>query len=497
MNDHAPLKPRPGWQRLACQGLLAVCIAGYAIFLARHLSPHAGGSDSSGYLNSARLLAHGEFLTRARALPGHQPREFGEMVFQPLGFRIQPQGDKIVPTYPIGLPLHLLAAAQIVGWHHAVLTVNLLTALASGGLVWALARRLGLPSIWAGAGVILLWLCPLFVFYAIQPMSDLLALGWALAVLYCALRVRDGWAWGLACGLSLGVAVLVRPTNALLVAPVLVALGFQWRSYLAVGLGGLPGAAVVLFYNWKVYGSPFLTGYGDVSSAFSYHFLAQNLAHFARWIPTLLSPLIIVAVAAPFLTTTKQRGWAMLMTWFVILTSFYAFYYNSGEEWWYLRFILPAFPVLIVAAMAGLAAAAQATRLTSGQTTALVVVMLALGTGWQARQMHKLDVLPFEISERSYPDSARWAQKNLPADAAVFCLQVSGAFFYYSDFLVIRWDQVTPGQYGALLAAIAERPRPIYAALFAFETPEALEKIGGHWTKLTTIGQVTFWQRQP
>jgi hypothetical protein len=74
-------------------------------------------------------------------------------------------------------------------------------------------------------------------------------------------------------------------------------------------------------------------------------------------------------------------------------------------------------------------------------------------------------------------------------------MQVSGAFFYYTDFLLIRWDKITRDQAAALLTAVGGQQRPVYAALFPFETSEALEKFGGHWTKLRTIGQVTFWQR--
>jgi hypothetical protein len=419
------------------------------------------------------------------------------MVFQPLGFRIQPASGMMAPTYPTGLPLHLYLASRLVGWSLSVVVLNLLTVLASGGLLWALARRLGLQPIWAAASVVLLWLCPLFVFSALQPMSDLLALTWSLAVLYCALRITDHCRWGLACGVALGLAVLVRPTNALLIAPVLVAVGLHGRSFWAVGLGGLPGAAAFTFYNWRVYGSPFVTGYGDVSTAFSREFVAHNLVHFSHWIPLLLTPFIGVAVAAPFLPSVRQRGYLILATWLAALTGFYAFYYNAGEAWWYLRFILPIFPVLILGSMAVTAAAVRSAKLASATTAVAVLSLLVLTSSWQLNQSRRLEVLPFERGERSYPDAAHWAQNNLPANSVIFCLQVSGAFYYYSDFLTIRWDTVAPDRYSALLTALAEQKRPIYAALFPFEDPPAREKIGGNWIKLATVGQVTFWQRQP
>jgi hypothetical protein len=476
---------------------MILLLTGYAFFLGRYISPHAGGSDTSGYLNSARLLARAEFLVPARTLPGHPATAFGEKVFQPLGFSLQKGGGWMAPTYPIGLPLHLVAASWLVGWPHAVALVNLTTILACSGLMWALARRLSLPPAGAAGAVILLLLCPLFLFSAVQPMSDLLAVAWSLATLYCALRARDHWRWGLAGGVALGVAVLVRPTNALLVVPLLVALGRTVRAYLPFTLGALPGAACFAFYNWRVYGSPVVTGYGDVSADFSRDFLPHNLMHFARWIPVLLSPLILLALAAPFLPALRQRDYAVLAAWFAVLTGFYALYYHAGETWWYLRFILPVFPALILAALAVLAAAIRAARLRPAVAAVVTAVLVAGAGGWEARQIRQLDVLTFEPSERSYSDAARWAQKNLPARSVIFCMQVSGAFYYYTDFLLFRWEQVDADKAGALFAAAAQQDRPVYAALFPFETPAALERIGGHWTRLTTTGQVTFWQRQP
>ncbi len=488
---------RPSRLRRLGMSITLLGIVAYLGFLAIHISPHAGGSDSSGYLNSARLLAQGEFFAPVRSLPENSSVAFGEMAFQPLGLRLHPTGDRLVPTYPIGLPLHLGAAAQIVGWNYTVIAVNLLTILASGGLLWTLARQLGLSLLWSTAGVLWLWLCPVFIFSALQPMSDLLALAWSLAVLSSALRVRDDWRWGLACGAALSLAVLVRPTSALLVFPVLIALGFQWRAYLAVGAGGLPGAALFAFYNWKVYGSPLVTGYGEVWSAFSRAYFVPNLLQFARWIPILFSPLIILALAAPFLPTARLRGYKMLAGWFVILVSFYGFYYCAGETWWYLRFILPAFPALILATLRILAATEQALRLTSKKTVIVAAALLTISTAWQLRAIQRLDVMTLEQRERTYPDSAHWAQTHLPANAAIFCLQVSGALFYYNDFLLIRWDQIAPDRSSSLLTTLAAQKRPIYAALFPFESAEAIKKIGGHWTKLSTVGQVTFWERQP
>lgn len=481
--------------RPALTGLLVICLVGYAFFLVQHSSPYAGGADSSGYLNSARLFSQGEFFARPRVLPGHAAGEFGGFSFVPLGF-MRSQDGRMVPTYPTGYPIQLLAAAGF-GWARAATVVNVSTALASGLLLFAFCRRLGFSLGLALGGVALLWACPLFIFSATQPMSDLSALGWSLAVLYSALRGRDSWKWGLPCGAAMGFAVLVRPTNLLLGVPVLVALGFRPRSWMAVGLGGLPGALFFCFYNSRVYGSPWITGYADVWSLFRMEHLPPNLAHFARWIPLLLSPLVILALVAPVCAAGRQRGIAVLGAWAATLVAFYAFYYHSGETWWYLRFILPAFPALILAALAALESAWRK-HPSRPRTTAAALALVLLGAlGWELAQVRQLHVREVKASERTYPDAANWAQQHLPDSSVIFCMQVSGAFFYYTDFLLLRWDVIIPGKYGVLLDTIVRQNRPVYAALFPFETAEAQRLIGGHWVKLSTVGQVTFWQRLP
>lgn len=498
MHDFASPIPLtiPRWLRTLLLGILGICGVAYFIVLAEHISPYASSSDSSGYFNNARLLGRGDFFTPIRALPEHSATQFGNGAFQPLGFEVQSENERMAPTYPIGLPLHLLVVSWFVGWGHAAIAVNLLAVLASGGFFWGLARQLDLPVIWAGVGVFWLWVCPLFLFSALQPMSDLLALAWSLAVLYGALRARDEWRWGLACGFALGFAVLVRPTNALLLAPVLVGVGFRWKSLLAIALAGLPAAIIFTFYNWRVYGSPFMTGYGDISAIFGPTFMRHNLAHFAYWIPALLSPAIVPAFFSPFFPQTRTRGCATLAVWFLTLTGFYTFYYHAGETWWYLRFILPGFPGLIFIALASLSAAVQSLRLRAAFTASVATGVLLIAACWEIKKAHDFEIMTLARGEKNYPDAAHWAQKNIPANSAIFCMQVSGAFFYYSDFLLVRWDMIEPAQHDTLLRIIAEQKRPVYAALFEFETPRALEKIGGRWTKLTTIGQVTFWQRQ-
>ena len=54
-------------------GVVALVVIGYAIFLARHTLPHAGGSAASGYCNKVRLLAQQDWPVKAALFPYAQP----------------------------------------------------------------------------------------------------------------------------------------------------------------------------------------------------------------------------------------------------------------------------------------------------------------------------------------------------------------------------------------------------------------------------------------
>ncbi len=87
----------------AARLVILTLLGAYAVLLIVNTSLVAGGTDSSGYLNEARLIASG----RTRLEP-EQLRSLGlgssmTHAFTPLGFK--PDGRNIVPMYPPGLPL--------------------------------------------------------------------------------------------------------------------------------------------------------------------------------------------------------------------------------------------------------------------------------------------------------------------------------------------------------------------------------------------------------
>ena len=174
-----PKPPSPRRTRVFAVVLLAL-LAGYGVWLGMRAVVVAGGADSSGYLNSARLLAAAQGFT-----PLQVPAEFGgpgavpPIHFTPVGFfpRSGHPAD-LAPTYPSGLPLQFAVAGRWLGWTAGPLAVMLAAALGALWLTYLLGRELGLAPELAATGATLLAASPGFVFTSVQPLSDTPATTW-------------------------------------------------------------------------------------------------------------------------------------------------------------------------------------------------------------------------------------------------------------------------------------------------------------------------------
>ncbi len=169
------------------RGLLIAGIAGYLALLLANACYFAYGPDPSGYLNEARMLAAGR-----TSLPIVPVLQLGldpalGPIFTPFGFAARPDGT-MVPTYPVGTPVHLALAAAVGGWTIAPYLVSPFAAIGCLVLIAAVARQLGLSKGWSIVAAVLLAAVPVFISHALQPVSDVLAVFWALLAIWAANR---------------------------------------------------------------------------------------------------------------------------------------------------------------------------------------------------------------------------------------------------------------------------------------------------------------------
>jgi 4-amino-4-deoxy-L-arabinose transferase-like glycosyltransferase len=477
--------------------LLLVGLAAYSIWLARQSTAVAGGSDSSGYLNSARLLASGHLRTPLRVPELGPASVLTGAFFQPLGFSAFDR-QTATPTYPSGLPLHYAAAGKLLGWEAGPLLVGLGAALAALILCYAVAREMGLAPGLATACAAALAAFPPFVFASIQPLSDTLATAWCLAAVLAALRAQRNSLWALGCGLALAVAVLVRPSNLLLLPALVVLLGLDARRLALFVAGGLPGAAWLAFYNHTLYGGVFRSGYPLIDDAFRTEYFAATLRHFVRWLAVFLPAIFLLLPFAVFFDArARTRTLLALALWFGGITSLYLFYAISQEAWSCLRFLLPAVPALIIAALRGLQAVTRHVKVFKDRRVhaalSFALAAWALAAGWHWTE--KFGLRYIQTYEQPYADACIAARTQLPPNALIVAFQVSGALYFYTDRAVLRWDALHGREFFDVAALASSAGIPLCAVLFDTEEKPALrEHCPGEWTKISTHRSISLWR---
>src|SRR5258708_6293034 len=144
--------------------VLTAAIVLYAAVLVRYTCYVAGGADSSGYLNAARMLAQRQLSVRVAPLDTMHLDNSWRDVFTPLGFASAPTPRNVGPSYPLGYPLLLVLPGVIFGWKRAPFLVTPLAAILSVVLTYRVARRLGLDRWYSIAAAALLAVSPPFLF---------------------------------------------------------------------------------------------------------------------------------------------------------------------------------------------------------------------------------------------------------------------------------------------------------------------------------------------
>jgi hypothetical protein len=491
--------------------VLVLLLIAYLRWVSPAVSPYAGGSDSSGYLWSARLFRQGRLSVPIR-LPEHFPVDAtGAWVFAPLGGTVRPGTMDLVPTYPTGLPLHIAVANLFLDEEDAVKGVLLFAAAGAIWLLYLFGRDAGLPRLWAAGGSTLLALSPLFLFMAVQPFSDVMATFWVEAAVLSAWRSRQrpGLVW--LAGVSLGVATLVRPTNLVLILPVIAAMAPSAGSCIRLAAGGLPFAVFVWAYQAWAYGNPLRSGYDEVWSAFAWRAVPQSLAHYATWCARLASWLVVFVPASAWIWRGSLSRWRLVAaTWVVATFGTYAFYALTSETWWYMRYVLPGFPVLIVAGLAGVrgvarTAASQIDRPWVARTiSAAAFAVVLLSAGLLARDPLSAAYRATKAGERVYPDTLRIiaAEKNSSESEVVLMSQLSGAANYYApNVRFLRYDALTSESWLAVRRWQRDEQIVIKAALFGSETDRMFGMTGGllpcSWRPRGHFRNVTFWECPP
>jgi hypothetical protein len=395
----------------------------------------------------------------------------------------------IVPTYSFGYPL-TMALAEKGGGRRAVFYVLPILAGVAVFAAYVVGFVLAGPLAGLGTAMLLATSQP-FLFHIMVAMSDVPVTAWwtvMLALMFSGRRLALFMA-----GLAAGMAIITRPNIVPLAALPPLYLSYQaarhgWtaanfrRAFVDVALfaiGPAAAAAAVGTVNAHLYGSPFLSGYGASDALFGRRFIIPHLVNYASWLTFAQTPVIWAFLLAPILhprvAPATARGVAPRRAlWFGVafcatLLACYLPYLNF-EYWLYLRFLLPAFPLMFVLLITTIDAAAL--RAAPAFRTTIVVAAVGL-LAWRGFTFTlERDGFRFHRGERKFLVAGEYVAEQLPPNAALFALLHSGSARYYGGRLTLRFDLLGTG---TLDGAVQELQRLGLRAYFLMEPTDEAE----------------------
>ena len=435
------------WRRLevCAVAILALSVTSIGVIWGTRI---AAGSDAYGYVSQVDLWLRGD-LHIDQSFGARVPWPLARWTFLPLGYRPEPDGYRIVPQYPAGLPLLMVGATLIAGRCAMFWVVP----ICGGVLVaatYTIGRQLGRPAV----GVAAAWIVatsPTLLFMVIAPMSDVpAAAAWAVATAFV---LRGTPASAAAAGAAAAIAILIRPNLVPLAAVFAVWLAWRGghpsldrRAALWFAAIASSGAIAVAAINARLYGSPIRTGY-DLTDGFALSYVWPNLQRYVGWLvsaetPLALAGLLCLAIPSRAIWTTPaaQRArplflWCAVVVWIVYLL------YVPWDAWWYLRFLLPTWPMTAIGT-ASLVATLKGSHYETSSTwrrPVMVAVVALIGLLGVAQAIRR-ETLNAARGEAKYVEVARVVESLAGPDDVIISAQHSGSIRYYAGRLTLRWD---------------------------------------------------------
>ena len=424
----------------------------------------AGGSDSSGYVVQSGLWQARGLIVR-QEIVSDSPWPFAAQTWTPLGFVPSPRvRDAIVPSYAPGYPL-LMALAQLIAGYCAAFVVAPLCGAFTIWSTYQLGRRLFASTAIALGGALLVAASPVFLHQLMNPMSDVpVTAAWTTA-LWLAIAQ-----YPLGAGVASAIAIAIRPNLAPLIAVLFAWLAATNRvAIVRAAVGVVPALVGIALLNAYLYGSPFRSGYGSLAEIYALGNVSSNVRLYSAWLMDVQTPVVVLAAlffVAPGLVATRIRAPRILLGGTIgVMVASYLFY-TPFDAWWYLRFLLPMWPVLLLLTVAVLAASAarvapQATRARAIAVSTIIAAVAVHGV-WIA-----VDRGAFAIGagERRYAEVGRFLAHLTDPDAVMLSWQQSGSLRMYADRLTLRFDVMDPRWLDRAVAYLQTSGRHPYLVL--------------------------------
>jgi hypothetical protein len=362
----------------------------------------------------------------------------------------------------------------------------------SGGLLvfatYGIGRRLGSTR----AGLIGAWLVatsPTMLFMLVWPMTDVpVAAAWAVAFYFLLGSTRRAI---VAAGIAAAVAILIRPNlvpgAAVMGVWYLVRSGSGgWSRRLIdatiFGVAALPGPVAVAVINNYLYGSPTTSGYGGLGGMYEAVNVWPNLTRYVSWFTEtqFVLPLAGIAILAlpvrRLWPATPDRRVVWIIAAFVAILWTQYFAYIVFDDWWYLRFLLPSWPFIMVGTGMAALAVVRLGRPMLTAAAAMAVVGVGLVSLWFA-----VDRSVFELwqGERRYVSAGRLVRQVTEPESVIFSMQHSGSLRYYGGRMTLRYDNLDRDWLDRAVAWLESRGVRSYLLVEDWELPDVRRHFRG------------------
>jgi len=453
-----------------------------------------GGSDSYCYVHQAQGWSTGR-LQVIEPLALEAPWPDAPRTFAPAGHVPSPTvPGAAVPMCPVGLSI-VMAPFMMIDRSLSYLgvasprpdTIFLVVPLFGALLVWSVyvlgsrfARRVGLAS------ALLVACSPAFLFQLVQPMSDVPAA--ALWVLALACATGSSPHAPVMAGFATSAAILMRPN----LLPLGIVLGLfilarpqrttreRVRDAALFAAASAPGCLAVAMIQQTLYGSPLRSGYGSLDTLFSTANLAPNASRYFQWMWQSHTPAWLLALAAPLVLPGWLTG--LLLTLAIVNVACYL-PYVVFNDWWYLRFMLPAIAVLLVLTVATIDAVAARTfsaRRSRAEAKAVVLSVLTVAMCVAfIREARARSVFDLQRLESRYERAGDYVARRLPENALIITSWESGSVRFYSNRKTLVWDALDPAWLDRAVAYSRTRGFEPYLLFERWEEPLFRQRFAG------------------
>lgn len=494
--------------RRAAVALLMAAVAAAGLWWGTYA---VGGSDSYCYVAQAQAWASGRLQT-PEPLASAVPWPNGPTTFAPAGHIPSPTvPGAVAPICPSGLSVVMapfVVADRLLGTGPPRADGRLVFAVVPlfGTLLVAAVYLVGsryTPGVGLAAAA-LMACSPVFLFQLVQPMSDVPAAAmWGLALAGATSARARG---PLLAGLSTALAIAIRPNLVPLGAVIGIFLLLRrgrpwderWRNATAYGLGSAPGCLFVAGVQQLFFGSPLRSGYGSLDALFAWSHVSDNAARYVSWMTA--SHSIVWVFAAVAVVVVPSATTALLVAVVVVTVGLYL-PYTVFNDWWYLRFLLPAFACLIVlgcaAARALVARVVRSAAPSRARDTVLrvaaVVAVCGCASVWIG-EARRRSVFDLRRLESRYVTAGHFVAARLPANAVVVTSWESGSVRYYGHRLSLVWDGLDPAWLDRMLRFVEGRGLEPFLLFERWEEPQFRSRFGGSgvaaldWPPMAEVG---------